>query len=246
MKLSIYISIIILISFCSCKTQYDKNNRYVTDDLKIEQLTKNTFVHTSYLNTKSFGKVPCNGMIVIDNKEAIIYDTPVDNPTSLLLINWIKSELKCKIKAVVVTHFHIDCLGGLEEFHKKEIPSFATNLTIELAKTKNKIIPENGFDTYFEHKIGYKKVISDFLGEGHTKDNIIGFFPSERILFGGCLIKEMNAGKGNLSDANPNDWSNTVEKVKSKYPETIVIIPGHGKAGGIELLDFTIEKFKIN
>jgi len=76
MKLSKYISIIILISFCSCKTQYDKNNSYITDDLKIEQLTKNTFVHTSYLNTKSFGKVPCNGMIVIDNNEAIIYDTP--------------------------------------------------------------------------------------------------------------------------------------------------------------------------
>ena len=91
MKLSIYISIIILILFCSCKTQYDKSNKYITDDLKIEQLTKNTFVHTSYLNTKSFGKVPCNGMIVIDNNEAIIYDTPVDNPTSLLLINWIRS-----------------------------------------------------------------------------------------------------------------------------------------------------------
>ena len=245
MKLSKYISIIILISFCSCKTQYDQNNRYVTDDLIIEQLTKNTFVHTSYLNTKSFGKVPCNGMIVIDNKEAIIYDTPADNPASLLLINWIKSELKCKIKAVVVTHFHIDCLGGLEEFHKKEIPSFATNLTIELAKTKNIIIPENGFDTYYEHEIGNKKVISEFLGEGHTKDNIIGYFPGEKILFGGCLIKGMNAGKGNLNDANVNDWSTTVRKVKSKYPDAKVIIPGHGKAGGIELLDFTIEKFKI-
>lgn len=246
MKLSIYISIIILISFYSCKTQYDKSNLYITDELKIEQLTENTFVHTSYLNTKSFGKVPCNGMIVIYNKEAIIYDTPVDNPASLLLINWIKSELKCKIKAVVVTHFHIDCLGGLEEFHNNGIPSFATNLTIELAKTKNKIIPEIGFDKYFEHEIGNKKVISDFLGEGHTKDNIIGYFPSEKILFGGCLIKGMNAGKGNLSDANPNDWSNTVRKVKSKYPEAKVIIPGHGKAGGIELLDYTIEKFKIN
>lgn len=36
---------------------------YETENLRIEQLTKRTFLHTSYLQTKSFGKVLCNVMI---------------------------------------------------------------------------------------------------------------------------------------------------------------------------------------
>lgn len=31
-------------------------------------------------------------------------------------------------------------------------------------------------------------------------------------MFGGCLIKELDAGKGYLGDANVADWSSTVEK----------------------------------
>ena len=239
-----YIAILMFLLCFGCKQQHDKKVIYETTALKIEHITKNTFIHTSYLNTESYGKVACNGMIVIDDNEAIVYDTTVDNTTSLELINWIDTQLKCKIKAVVATHFHADCLGGLEAFHNHKIPSYANNLTIELAKLETEIIPKNGFDNYSEHEIGDKKVISEFLGEGHTKDNIIGYFPSEKILFGGCLIKAMNTGKGNLADATPQNWSATVRKIKSKYPEVKFIIPGHGKPGGIELLDYTIEKFK--
>ncbi len=38
-------------------------------------------------------------------------------------------------------------------------------------------------------------------------------------MFGGCLIKEEGAGKGNLAEANVEEWPNTVRKVKMKYPE---------------------------
>lgn len=233
----------ILLLFFGCKTQNDRVKSYDSENLKIEALTKNTFVHTSYLSTQDFGNVPCNGMIVIDNNEAIIYDTPAGNAATLELINWVESVLNCKIKAVVATHFHVDCIGGLSTFHQKGIPSFANNLTIELALVDNEVVPENGFDKYFEHEIGNLKVISDFQGEGHTRDNIIGYLPEEKVLFGGCLIKGMNAGKGNLEDATVSDWSKTVEKIKNKYPNIEFVIPGHGKAGGTELLDYTIKKF---
>ena len=87
-------------------------------------------------------------------------------------------------------------------------------------------------------------MVAEFAGEGHTKDNIIGYFPSENVMFGGCLIKEIRAGKGNLEDANVNDWSATVEKIKQEYPKTKIVIPGHGKYGGTELLDYTIKLFQ--
>lgn len=84
----------------------------------------------------------------------------------------------------------------------------------------------------------------DFLGEGHTCDNVIGYFPLEDIMFGGCLIKEVGAGKGNLAEANPDEWAETVKRVKAKYPNTKIVIPGHGKYGGMELLEYTITLFE--
>ncbi|MEZ4957420.1 MAG: hypothetical protein R2825_27935 [Saprospiraceae bacterium] len=97
---------------------------------------------------------------------------------------------------VVVTHFHDDCLGGLNEFHNKQIPSYTSFKTIELAKLEDNPEPLNGFDDYLELKVGNKKVINQFLGEGHTKDNIVSYFPAEKVLFGGCLIKTLGASKG--------------------------------------------------
>ena len=64
-----------------------------------------------------------------------------------------------------------------------------------------------------------------FFGQGHTKDNVVGYFPIENILFGGCLIKELEATKGYLGDANVGSWSNTVEKIKKQYPKTILLNP---------------------
>jgi metallo-beta-lactamase class B len=49
-----------------------------------------------------------------------------------------------------------------------------------------------------------------------------------------------------LGDANVGEWSRTVEKVKQQYPNVKIVIPGHGKIGGKDLLDFTIKLFETN
>jgi len=92
--------------------------------------------------------------------------------------------------------------------------------------------------------VGNKKVYAKFFGEGHTADNIIGYYPNDEILFGGCLIKQLGAKKGNLADANTSKWSKTVQKVKIKYPQIKTVIPGHGEPGGIDLFDYTIRLFE--
>ncbi|GHT07754.1 hypothetical protein FACS1894139_16530 [Planctomycetales bacterium] len=94
-----------------------------------------------------------------------------------------------------------------------------------------------------ELPVGSKKIYAEFIGEGHTQDNIIGYFPTDSVMFGGCLIKEIGAGKGNLEDANAQAWSATVKKLKQKYPPTKIVVPGHGKYGGMELLDYTMTLF---
>lgn len=219
---------------------------YTSETLEVQKISDHIYQHISFLQTESFGKVSCNGMVVVDNKEAIIFDTPTNDSVSEELINWVEQELGSRIIAVIPTHFHNDCLGGLAAFHERGIPSYANHLTIALSGQQAGAIPSHGFDTMLELKVGNRKVVAEYFGEGHTKDNVIGYFPDEKTVFGGCLIKEAGAGKGFLGDANTAAWPLTVAKLKAKYPDARLVIPGHGKTGGTELLDYTIKLFAEN
>lgn len=241
----LFLPFCLVLLLTACKTAKVKDQGFSSQDLTVKQLTDHVYQHTSYLNTESFGKVPCNGMVAFDGKEAIVFDTPADDSTSLKLINWIQDRLKCKVIAVVATHFHEDCVGGLAAFHQNGIPSYALRKTIELTKTAGFPVPQKSFDGLREFSVGARKAVAEFNGEGHTSDNVIGYFPSERVMFGGCLIKELKAGKGNMADANEKAWPITVARVKMKYPDTQLVIPGHGKVGDLTLLDYTIKLFEV-
>ncbi|TKC01371.1 subclass B1 metallo-beta-lactamase [Pedobacter cryotolerans] len=243
-----YIILFLTIFAIACnlpnKSAFKQKIVYQSKDLIITQLTENSFQHTSYLQTNDFGNVPCNGLIVSDKKEAVVFDTPTTNKTAEELINFIKQTLNCKINAVVPTHFHNDCLAGLAAFHDRKIPSYAYLKTVALAKADTLIAPQNSFTDSLILNVGSTNTIIKFFGEGHTKDNVVAYFPKDKVMFGGCLVKELNATKGFLGDANVTDWSNTVQKVKKAYPAVQIIVPGHGKGGNQALLDYTIKLFK--
>lgn len=212
--------------------------------LVINQLTPHSFQHISYKQTDDFGLVPCNGLVVRDKDEVIVFDTPVNDETAEELIEWVKAELGCQIKAIIPTHFHDDCLGGLNAFIKWNIPSYGYYKTIELAKANSLTSPHISFRNTLKLTLGNEQVVVGFFGEGHTPDNVVGYFSKDRVLFGGCLIKAMDASKGYLGDANVKDWSLTVGKVKRAFPDVSIVVPGHGDAGDKRLLDYTIALFE--
>jgi len=203
-------------------TSNDSNIVYQSNNLHIKKLSAHVYQHISFLNTNSFGRVECNGMVVVNNKEAMVFDTPTDDKSSAELISYFSQQLGCTIKAIVPTHFHEDCVGGLESFRKNKIPAFASSKTIALLQPKDPAIISHlrSFNNSVQFTIGGKKVYAEYFGEGHTKDNVIGYFPDDNAVFGGCLIKEMNATKGFLGDANLTAWPETVQKLKQKYPNT--------------------------
>jgi metallo-beta-lactamase class B len=138
----------------------------------------------------------------------------------------------------------VDCLGGLQAFHKRNILSYANNLTLTLAKENDFIIPKNGFTDSLILKVGNLELGSYFLCAGHTKDNIVCYVPSEKILFGGCLIKSLGANTGNLVDADTSKWPITVETVAQRFKYASLIIPGHGLEGDTSLFNYTIKLVK--
>ncbi|MFN3996984.1 MBL fold metallo-hydrolase [Algoriphagus sp.] len=93
-----------------CLFAQENKSIYRSETLEIHQISPNTFMHISYLSTQDFGKVACNGMIVINGGEVLILDTPTDDETSRELISWLENEQKVKVKAVLATHFHNDCV----------------------------------------------------------------------------------------------------------------------------------------
>lgn len=246
MRHFILITFLFSLTICSVKGQTKQNEVVVTEGLSIIQLSNNLYQHVSELITTDFGKVKCNGLIYINKKEAIICDTPATEELSKHLLSWMRKNYPgVKIKAVVINHFHADCLAGLREFHQAGIKSYAHQLAPELLRIRKDTseIPQNLFSESLEIKVGDKKVVNYYVGEAHTRDNIFTWIPAETAIFGGCMVKAMDAGKGNLADANIGAWPNTIKKIKSLCPSATIVVPGHGDAGGQELLDYTIDLF---
>jgi metallo-beta-lactamase class B len=218
---------------------------YESPILVLRKISPHVYRHISYLKTNDFGKVECNGMVVVNDGKAIIFDTPANDSSSEELIHFINKDLHSIITAVIPTHFHDDCVGGLQTFGRHHIPAYASEKTIDILKASGdkKAALLIGFNDSLTLNIGGEKVYAAYLGEGHTKDNIVGYFPADSILFGGCLIKETGGSQGFLGDANVKAWPLTVVKVKEKYPQAKIVIPGHGKPGSTSLLDYTISLF---
>lgn len=216
---------------------------FSSDDLQITVLGPDLFVHTTYLDIPGAGPVPCNGLIYRSGKQAVVFDTPTTGKVSARLLDWIGQELRAEVSAVIVTHFHEDCLGGLAAFHRQQIPSYAHELTLKLAAEQGYTIPRHGFSDELELEIGGQLVQAYYPGAGHTRDNIVGYIPAREALFGGCLVKAAGSGKGNLADADTTAWPATIRRVQDRFTSLAIVVPGHGRSGGPELLGYTYDLF---
>lgn len=216
-----------------------------TEELRIYPIAENVWVHVSYLETDEWGKVACNGMIYQVGNEVSIFDTPITNQVSAQLMQWVEVTLQSTVAAVIVNHHHIDCLGGLQAFHQQGIPSYGYPSENEKALNRNGWAPKYGIgnadlDTIM---LGEKAIINYYPGPAHTQGSIISYLPESATIFGGCQVKSMGAGKGNLNDADTLQWPNSIRRIKEMFPDTKQVIPGHGNVGNTELLDYTINLF---
>jgi metallo-beta-lactamase class B len=222
---------------------------YDSPTLQMVRLTRHTYIHHTYLQTDSWGKVSCNGLVYTHGGEAMIFDTPVDDSSAIELLYLVGQQLHARVKGIVVNHFHEDCLGGLQAFHDRGIPSYANSRTLKLAAAdtaNHPVVPMTGFEDTLTLWVGGKQVLNSYHGRAHTTDNIVSYIPDSRVLFGGCPLKALGAGKGYLGDADTTAWSQTIRNVKAAYPKARYIVPGHGASGGRQLLDYTINMFEYS
>ncbi len=206
----------------------------ISDNLFITPLSEHTYLHTCHNN---------NGIVYINQQKALIVSTPDSDLETQNLINWVQNEKGAQVIGYVADRWHPDAMEGLDVIHANGIASYAFELTCHIAKEKHLPVPQIGFNPKKEIKVGDQKVICHFLGEAHTTDGIVVYIPNEQILFGGNEIRNFNGWVGNIGDANLSEWSATATKIKQHYGEAKIVIPGHGKFGGSELIDYTIQLY---
>jgi metallo-beta-lactamase class B len=155
------------------------------------------------------------------------------------------------IKQVINTNYNLDRAGGNAYFRGIGASVISIVLTRELLQrewtqmvksTKEAFpdypnvmlaLPDQTYPGDFELQDG--RVRGIYLGRSHTPDDIFVYFPEEKILYGGCILKEK---LGNFQLADLDEYSRTLEKLKRLNLGFTTIIAGHySPIHGPELVD---------
>jgi metallo-beta-lactamase class B len=267
-KIKILIFLIIMVYGANiyCQSDQKKNQTKISEDLFYAKIQDSVYMFTHYFPWGSNGM-----FILLPDKQGLLINTPCEITGTDSLLNWIEQSFGHLKITAIVTGFHQDNLGGDEVLLSKNIPVYGPDLTVKLVKEKSaelkKIImnsvssDENKryYNSYkvlhlmppnktFPIKKGLELKFGDeifevyFPGESHTIDNTVVYLHKRKILFGGCMIKGLEYNNpGFTGYANMTEWPVSVEKVINRFQDCRIVIPGHGKEGGKQLLPHMIK-----
>ncbi len=233
-----------------------------------EELTKNLTVDSiapNLFNVTHSYPWPSNSLVAImENNDILLIDVPYTPEATDLLLNWIYLKYGKRNIVAINTHFHVDRLGGNAALVRHNIPIHSSDLTMDAIKNRGEQslklliswISDETIKNYYKNfkyvsptkifdskkgltlNFGKEMVYVKFLGIGHSIDNHIVYMPNKKAIFGGCMVLSMEANKaGNVSDGNKDEWLKTIQLVDTNNYN--LVIPGHGKYGGIELINHT-------
>lgn len=217
--------------------------------LDFKKISDSSYVFTTY-QTYQETRISAHGLLKITSGGVVMIDTPWDTTQFQPLLDSIDRKFHKKVLMVISTHWHEDRTAGLDYYKKKGIATYSTYATRNLCRENN--LPQAQYtfegDTTFNI---YNTVFETYYpGAGHSSDNIVVYFPKDKLLVGGCFVKSTEATDlGNLSDANIGMWRVSAKTLIKKYPKVKTVIPGHQKmTPGKKALKHTLklarEKYK--
>lgn len=119
---------------------------------------------------------------------------------------------KRKVVGIIVTHYHFDHIGALNEIKQWSGANIYDYINLEEGMCK---IDDFEFETIYT--------------PGHKEDLISIYFKDEQALFCGDFIFENSIGRFDLEGSNFRDMKKSIRKILT-YPMEMKIYPGHGDA----------------
>ena len=234
----IFILAISLVSYINALGQTQKPK------LEISHLTENFYVFTTY-NLYKGNSISANGMYLVTDSGAVMFDSPWDTTQFQPLLDSIKTKHNKAIVICIATHSHKDKTAGLEFLKERGVKTFTTKQTDEISKVKGEKRAEFLMEKDTVFSVGQYKFQTYYGGPGHTSDNIVIWFDKEKILYGGCLVKSIEAKDlGNLEEAIVKEWPTTIKNIQAKFKDPKFIIPGHQSWTSKESLHHTLKLIK--
>lgn len=218
----------------------------IAPDVQVTELRSGIWLHTSWQTFPDGTRFPSNGLIVREGEQLLLIDTAWGELLTDQLLEWIDSNLKLRVAQAVVTHSHHDRIGGAAALQRRNIKILTHPLTKQLASEQGLPVPE-ALEALKEvgssARVGSVEVF--YPGPGHARDNLMVWLPEKRILFGGCAVRAASAkGLGNVAHADTAAWPLSIRRALERYGTAEIVVPGHGEAGGLELLRHTLSLFQ--
>jgi len=235
------IATIFLLEFLFSFSLFGQSNNGL---LQITHLTGDFYIFTTY---KDYQGTPfsANGLYLVTNAGVVMIDSPWDTTQFQPLLDSIKLKHNKDVVMCVATHSHEDRTGGLKYYGQKGIKTYTTEQTYRICKAKGENLAEYRIQNDTIFKVGQYSFETYFAGAGHSPDNIVIWFEKSKVLYGGCLIKSVEANDlGNLGDANTKEWPKTIKKIQGKFEAPNYVIPGHQNWTDNSSLDHTLQLLK--
>ena len=200
-------------------------------DFALKTIGPEIWMHTSWSGLSDGQSFPSNGIIIAGRNRILMIDTAWKPDQTEQLMTQLGPIAAGQPIDLFITHFHDDRIGGLGVTAADGITSFAFPKTMAEAE---------------RHALG--RIVEAFYpGPAHTVDNAVVFDRMSAVLFGGCTMRSLmlvgskTKDLGNVADADVSRWAATVARVAMRYPDTVMVVPGHGATGEKDVLNHTIE-----
>lgn len=155
--------------------------------------------------------------VIVGDLETNCYILSIDNKCIIIdpgdEIGKIKKEIGDKeVIAIIITHYHFDHIGALDNFDK--------NLILDRYNLEEK-----------EYCIGNFK-FNIIYTPGHKEDSISIYFKEDKIMFTGDFLFKDTVGRCDLVGGNIHDMIESINKIK-EY-KGVLVYPGHGEYTNID------------
>jgi metallo-beta-lactamase class B len=232
------------------------------EELYLRQIRKDVFVVTHAFPW------PANSLVVeMANSDLVLVGTPYTPAAMNQVLAWIEEHFGERNVIAINTGYHVDNLGGNSALIERGIPVYGSDLTAQLLKERGEQtrqvilsmlagpaneryykahaeIPYVAPSQLFPIAQGLTLTFGDeqlevyYPGPSQAPDKVVVYFPSKKVLFGGCMILGGDQ-IGNTSDADLTNWPEAVRKLERFNAE--IVVPGHGDRLDTGLLQHTID-----